>query len=99
MRYSEAKAKAIDIVDDFSKLDITANYGTRFNAKSTLDSVEVYSAIRAAMPHRTNKIFGDGVKKWKNVGSVDCVRCTTIAAFIKLVCRNAGIDIPDGEPT
>ncbi len=46
-----------------------------------------------------DKVFDALAKPWKLVGSVDCVKCTTIGAYIKLCCKNASVAIPAGEPT
>ncbi len=99
MNYKTAKKLAIEIVDDFSPLDITQNYGSAFDAKTLLDDIGLPAPVRAAMPPRTNKVFDALAKPWKLVGSVDCVKCTTIGAYIKLCCKNASVAIPAGEPT
>jgi hypothetical protein len=98
MNYTSAKGNAIDVVDDFTKLDVVANYGGKFTAKTKLDSIGIPDVVRAVMPPRTNKVFRKLVQPWVNVGTVELVQCSSIGDFIKLVCGKAGISIPMGEP-
>jgi len=98
MNYVQAKALAIDVIDDFTKLDVQSGYGTKYKAATKLDAVGIVDVIRAVMPHRTNKVFSNASTKWSNVGSIDLVQCSTIGDFIKLVCGHAFIAIPAGEP-
>lgn len=98
MKYAVLKQLAIEIIDDFSPLDIALNYGGAFDAKTALDDIGLPAPVRAAMPPRTNKVFGRPPGPWKLVGSVDCVKCTTIGAFIKLCAKNAAVTLPAGEP-
>ena len=98
MNFVKAKSTAIGIIDDFSKLDIVAGYGKKYNAKTKLDAIGIPDVIRAVMPPRTNKVFKALTSPWSNVGTIDTVQCATIGDFIKLVCGKATVVIPAGEP-
>jgi hypothetical protein len=98
MNYAQAKAAAIDVLDDFTKLDIKSGYGGKYKATTKLDTIGIVDVIRAVMPHRTNKVFSTASRAWSNVGSIDLIQCSTISAFIKLVCAHATIAVPAGEP-
>lgn len=99
LTYPQIKRLAVDLIDDFSKFDIVASYGTTFTAKTKLDDIEITAPIRAVMIVRVNKVISEKAgTAWRDVRPVDTVKCTTIGDFLKLLCRNAGVAILPGEP-
>lgn len=102
--YSEVKAAAIDVIDDFTEDDVAANYaphGTaKYNAKTTLVKIYINAPVLATMYTRFNKklrqVCGDD---WNDVGAINLVDKKTIADIIKLACAQSGTFIPAGEPT
>jgi len=98
--YGTVKKAVVDVVDDFTKLDIGAGYGTKYSAKTKLDKIDVVSAKLAVMPPRFNKVMGKLIGNgWKNVGPIDTVSCVSIGDVISLACEKGSITIPAGEPT
>lgn len=98
--YAAAKAAVIDVVDDFTPLDITAGYGSKYNAKSKLEKIGLGDAVLAVMPPRFNKVMRKIVgATWNPVGPLDTVACATIGDLIELACGQGGLSVPAGEPT
>lgn len=106
MAYNKLKALAVDIVDDFSKLNIAAGYFSgagvpaAFNAKTKLDAIELTAPVRSVMPPRINKVmakaYGD---QWTDVSPFETVKLVTIGDAIKLCAKHSGEVVPAGEPT
>jgi hypothetical protein len=104
--YAKLKKLAVDVVDDFTKLDIVAGYfpsmgqTAKFNAKTKLDTIEITAPVRSVMPPRVNKVmakeFGDD---WSDVSAFETVKLSTIGDLIKLCAKHAQETIPAGEPT
>jgi hypothetical protein len=99
MSYQKLKELAIETIDDFSDLDIAAEYGTNYSAKTKLNSIFITEPVRSIMPPRVNKVFfAEYQGKWKGVRAIDTLKCESISDFIKLVAKNSGETVPDGEP-
>jgi hypothetical protein len=99
MSYAKAKKLAIDLVDDFSKLDVVQDYGSKYKASTKFDKLGISAPVAASMPHRVNKVLKANYHYTTNVGSLDMVGVGTIGDFILLFCDHAGEQIPVGEPT
>ena len=101
--YDQVKAAVIDVIDDFTKKDVTANYAPNgdklYDAKTTLESLKINGPIRASMPHRFNKAIAPLCKTWKNTGTLEMVGLKTIGDAITLACALGRVSIPKGEPT
>ena len=102
--YSAVKVAVIDVVDDFTKKDVSANYKPKgtgtFNAKTKLISLAVNETMLAAMVIRFNKALGKVCgPSWRDVGAFDLVQKTTIGELIWLACAVSGTQVPAGEPT
>lgn len=98
--YKKIKAASIDLVDDFSELDVVSAYGDKYNAKTKLARLGISGPVLAVMPPRFNKVMralvGDA---WLRVGPIDLVECKTIGDIILLACGQSGTTVPEGEPT
>ena len=101
--YSAVKAAVVDVVDDFTKKDVAANYKPKgtgaFNAKTKLILLAINETMLAAMVIRFNKalrkVCGDS---WQEVGAFDLVQKSTISELILLACAVSGTQVPAGEP-
>jgi hypothetical protein len=99
MSYPVLKKLAIDLVDDFTALDIAINYGQQYSATTKLDTINITAPVKSVMPPRTNKVMGEKyTNDWKLVRDIDIVKCKTIGDFIKLLAKNAKVLLADGEP-
>ena len=99
MAYTKLKKLAVDVIDDFTDLDILAHYGDTYNAKTLLDNIQITAPVRSVMSPRVNKVFAKANgSTWKGIRPVDSVKCKTIGDFIKLVAKNAQETVPAGEP-
>lgn len=98
--YKSIKAAVVDVVDDFSALDVVVGYGTKYNAKTKLAKLGLSAPVMAVMPPRYNKklrlVVGSG---WHPVGSIDLVAQLTIGDLILLACGQSGVVVQTGEPT
>lgn len=102
--YQEVKFAVVDVVDDFTKKEVTANYrpsGTAaYSSKTKLSTLGINEAILAVMVIRFNKslrtVCGAG---WRDVGAFDLVTKTTIGDLILLACAVSHTHLPDSEPT
>jgi hypothetical protein len=106
MAYRTLKRVAIDVIDDFSDLDVNGGYfppqGTsaRYTAKTKLDSVKVTTPVRSVMPPKFNKEFSKLYgSAWSDVSAFETVKLKTIGDAIKLCAEHAGETVPTGEPT
>lgn len=99
MTYMTAKKLAIDLVDDFTKLDVAKDYGGKFKASTKFDKLGISPPVAAAMPPRVNKILKGNYPNPSNIGSLDMVGVGTIGDFILLFCDHANEPVPVGEPT
>lgn len=102
--YSAVKRAAVDVVDDSTRLDVTANYAPsgskKYNAKTKLEKIGVNEFSLAGMPLRLNKVMENLTQgAWITVGSIDTAGLTTIGDVILLACANSGTKVPFGEPT
>ncbi|MEY3296730.1 MAG: hypothetical protein RLZZ451_2778 [Pseudomonadota bacterium] len=101
--YTKVKAAVIDVVDDFTKKDVVANYkpagAATFSAKTKLATLAINETILASMAIRFNKslskVVGSG---WTEVGAFDLVQKSTIGDLILLACAASGTKVPAGEP-
>jgi hypothetical protein len=99
MSYPTLKKIAIDTIDDLTGDEVLDGYGIQYTAKTLLDDIQITAPVRAVMPPLVNKKFRAAyTQDWKVVRPIDTVKCQTIGDFIKLVAKNAGEVIPDGEP-
>ena len=77
--YASVKKATIDVIDDFSKLDVSADYGTKHSAKTKLEKLGLSQPVLAVMPPRFNKslraVTGSA---WQPVGAIDLVALATI---------------------
>lgn len=97
--YAEIKAAVIDVIDDFSELDVVLGYGTKYTAKSKLLSLGISQPVLAAMPPRFNKSLRKVAgEEWSVVGAIDLVSLKTIGDMILLACGQSSAIVPDGEP-
>lgn len=96
--YPTAELLAVDIVDDFTKLDINTGWGKTYKASTKMDDIRINDMLRRVMPYRVNKVLEDNYRTSKGVGPIDMARATTIGAVIELFCKKAGVTIPDGFP-
>jgi hypothetical protein len=101
--YAAVKASVIDVVDDFTKKDVVANYAPagagNFSAKTKLISLAINDILLAGMTIRFNKALGKVCgAAWNDVGSFDLVKLTTIGQLIELACAKSGTKIPPTEP-
>ena len=102
--YSAVKTAVVDVVDDFTKKDVAANYKPKgsatYSAKTKLITLAINETMLAAMVVRFNKalrkVCGSG---WKDVGAFDIVKQTTIGDLIWLACAASNTAVPAGEPT
>lgn len=99
MSYTKAKSLAIDLVDDFTKQDVAALYGTKFKAATKFEKLGISPPIAAAMPVRINKVMKANYTNGKNIGALDMAGVGTIGDFITLFCACAQEPVPVGEPT
>jgi hypothetical protein len=106
MAYQTLKKLVIDVVDDFSDLDVNGGYfpapGTnaKYNAKTKLDTVKVTTPVRSVMPPKINKELSKRYRStWRDVSAFETVKLKTIGDAIKLCAEHAGETIPTGEPT
>lgn len=101
--YEQVKACVVDVVDDFTDKDVTANYApagqANFNAKTRLITLAINETMLASMTIRFNKALRQlcGVA-WHDVGAFDLVKLTTIGQCIQLACAKGGVNVPIGEP-
>jgi hypothetical protein len=101
--YVKVKAAVIDVVDDFTRKDVVANYkpaGTAmFSAKTKLSTLAINETILASMVFRFNKSLRKVCgSNWTEVGAFTLVQKTTIGELISLACAASGTQIPSGEP-
>lgn len=96
--YPAAESLAVELVDDFTELDIASGWGSTYKAATKLDDIGISSPLRAMMPPRANKVLAANYARHKPVGSTDTVKADTIGAFIKLFCRKARVTVPWGFP-
>ncbi len=106
MAYDTLKKLAVDVVDDFSSMDIAAGYfpprngAARYNAKTKLDTIELTAPVRSVMPPRINKVMAKAYgSAWSDVSAYETVKLASIGDTIKLCAKHAGEAIPSGEPT
>lgn len=102
--YSAVKAAVIEVVDDFTKKDVAANYkpkgSSTFSAKTRLITLAINETMLAAMVVRFNKSLGKLCgAAWHPVGAFDLVQKATIGELITLACAASGTQVPPGEPT
>lgn len=100
MSYPQMKVHAINLLDVRRK-GLLSNYGpgAEYNANTRLDSINVTAPVRAVIITTVNDVLRKAVgSDWRDVRPVETVKCTTIGDFVKLVCNQAGIAMPDGEP-
>lgn len=100
MSYPQMKVHAINLLDVRRK-GLLSNYGpgAQYNANTKLDSINVTAPVRAVIISTINDVLRKAVgSDWRDVRPVDTVKCATIGDFIKLVCNQAGIAMPEGEP-
>lgn len=97
--YKSVKAAVVDVVDDFTALDVVAGYGSKYNAKTKLEKLGLSAPVMAVMPPRYNKKLRLVVQSaWHPVGSIDLVAQSTIGELILLACGQSGVLVPTGEP-
>lgn len=101
--YSAVKTAVIDVVDDFTKKDVVANYkpngAATYSAKTRLITLAINETMLAAMVVRFNKAMGKVCGAgWKDVGVFDIVKQTTIGDLIWLACAASNTTVPAGEP-
>lgn len=97
--YASTKAAVIELVDDFTPLDIVPGYGDKYSAKTKLAKIGLGDAVLAVMPPRFNKVMRKLVgTAWQAVGPLDTVGCTTVGDLIELACGQSGVAVPTGEP-
>lgn len=102
--YSVLKDAVIDVIDDFTKKDVIANYkplgnGT-FSAKSKLIMLAINETMLAAMVIRYNKALSRVCgASWRDVGAFDLVQKSSIGDLILLACAASGTQVPPGELT
>jgi hypothetical protein len=101
--YEDVKAAVLSVIDDFTEVDVVANYGKggpgSINAKTKLSKIGITDPVLAIMPIRFNKVLKALCKaNWNRVGSLDLVQKETIAEIILLACQQSGIGAPPGEP-
>lgn len=97
--FKSVKKAVIDLVDDFTPLDVAKNYGDKYTAKTKLAKIGLTDAVLAVMPPRFNKVMRALVgKSWNLVGPLDTVGCATIGDVIELACGQSGSTMPKGEP-
>lgn len=97
--YNAVKKAVVDVVDDFSPLDIVAGYGNKYNAKTKLEKIGLSTPALAVMPPRFNKSLRAVVgNSWHPVGPVNLVDKVTIGDLILLACGQSGAIVPNGEP-
>lgn len=98
--YAKLKRSVIDVIDDFAKKDdIGKNYGSKYSAKTKLDTIGVTAPVRAVMPKRFNKVMRNLVgTAWRPVGSIDLVATDKISDMISIACGQSGVALPQGEP-
>lgn len=102
--YASVKEAVIGVVDDFTVLDIAANYAPNgkgtYNAKTKLIKIGINAPVLAIMPVRLNKVLGQLFgKAWNPVGAVDLISLATIGDLIALACGQSHTAVPPGEPT
>jgi hypothetical protein len=102
--YSTVKAAVIDVVDDFTRKDVAANYKPKgsgtFSAKTRLITLAINETMLAAMVIRFNKALRKVCgASWQDVGAFDLVTKTTIGQLIVFSCAVSGTHVPPGEPT
>jgi hypothetical protein len=101
--YNVVKKAVIGVVDDFTKLAITANYGPKvpgkYNAKTKLERIGINAPVLSIMPMRLNKVMDALSTNWKDVGTLDLVQQVTIGHMILLACAQSQTKVPAGEPT
>ncbi len=101
--FSSIKSAVVDVVDDFTRKDVSVNYKPKgdgsFTAKTKLASLWINEPILATMPIRFNKVLSKVCgSAWNDVGTLDLVSATTIGSLITLACEKSGTKIPVGEP-
>lgn len=88
--YTKLKKLAVDVIDDFTDLDILSHYGDIHNAKTLLDNIQITAPVRPFMSPRANNVFAKANgSTWKCIRPVGSMKCNTIGDFIKLVAKNA----------
>jgi len=102
--YAKVKAAVIDVVDDFTKKDVAANYkplGTStYSAKTKLASLSINETVLATMTIRFNKVLESvSSPMWTTVGAFDLVQKASIGDLILLACAKSKTTVPLGEPT
>lgn len=97
--YTKIKAAVIDVIDDFSELNIVSGYGTKYTAKTKLPDIGISQPVLAMMPPRFNKsLKAVAGEKWNIVGAIDLVSMKTIGDMILLACGQSSATLPEGEP-
>jgi hypothetical protein len=102
--YAAVKISVIDVVDDFTKKEVSANYSPNgskaFSAKTRLATLAINETMLTSMVFRFNKSLKKTCgAKWKDVGAFDLVQKTTIGDLIMLACGASSTKVPPGEPT
>lgn len=102
--YSAVKTAVIDVVDDFTRKDVVANYRPKgkstYSAGTKLSTLAINETMLAAMALRFNKSLGKTCgASWGGVGAFDLVKAVTIGDLIWLACAVSGTKVPAGEPT
>lgn len=101
--YATVKAAVIELVDDFTKKDVVANYAPKgnksYDASTKLITLYINEPVLAVMPIRFNKVMHPLCPKWKDVGSLDLVDQETIGDLILLACGQCSTHVPAGEPS
>lgn len=98
--YSKVKSAVIDIIDDFSVLDINVDYGSKYKSSTKLTKIGINVPILAVMPPRFNKVMRAlAGTTWRAVGPIDLVPCESIGDLIFLACGQSGALLPQGEPS
>lgn len=100
IKYASVKKAVIDVVDDFSNLDVFKDYPAKYNAKTKLEKLGISVPVLAVMPPRFNKKLREVAgRAWQPVGPMNLVDKATIGDLILLACGQCGCIVPEGEPT
>ena len=98
--YATVKEAVIDVVDDFTPLEILKDYGVKYSATTKLEKIGIGAPSLAVMPPRFNKRLREVTgAAWHPVGPIDLVAQATIGQLIIVACGQSGTAVPDGEPT
>ena len=100
MNYKKLKEAAINVIDDYSDFDVLANYGGKYSAKTKLATLGIGTAMMGFICKPLNKRMRELLgAKWQRVGPADLHGINTIGKMIVLCCGQAGVPLPNGEPT